>query len=263
MPDRRLYAQFTLDYADSHKIAPLSDGAFRAHVSMVLWSRRMMTDGRIPAAMAAVLARKPRFLAELVSNDPVHPSLVRDEHGDFWLHDFLEHQSSRAAIEARQEVNRANGAKGGQAKAKRTATEPVADSVSESVADFYTETEAETNPLLASLEGGAPPVDNPGEEFAPPARCAAHVGLARPPRCGACKDARLEHEAWQQAHPAAPAQLPARKSAWDVSTHCQHGQILGSCETCVYEASKAEVVIVGPWERSGCDVDAARSPATI
>lgn len=155
MADRRLYAQLTLDYADSHKIAPLSDAAFRAHVSMILWSRRMMTDGKIPAAMALVLAgRKPKVLRELTTNDPEAPSLVQDEAGDYWLHDFLDHQSSRAAIEAKQETNRANGARGGRAKAKRIATESLStldtESPSEAVADSYTESETETTTKTSS-----------------------------------------------------------------------------------------------------------------
>jgi hypothetical protein len=243
MVDRRLYAQFTLDYADSHKIAPLSDGAFRAHMSMVLWSRRMMSDGRIPAAMALVLTRRrPKILVELTSNDPEHPSLVRDEHGDYWLHDFLEHQPSRAEIEAKQATNRANGAKGGQAKAKRIASE----SLSESGADLYTETETKTNPLLASLEGGAPPVDNLGTDPEPSLRCAAHTGHARPPRCGACKDARIEHEAWVERQDAASAP-PPRAPSWDPVTHCEHGQLRGACDACDYEQSRVGTLIRGPW----------------
>jgi hypothetical protein len=230
MADRRLYAQLTLDYADSHKIAPLSDAAFRAHVSMILWSRRMMTDGKIPAAMAVVLAgRRPKVLAELASNDPVQPSLTRDENGDYWLHDFLEHQPSRQAIEAKQQINRENGARGGLAKAKRIASE----SLSEPVPDLYTKTETKTNPLLASLEGGAPPVDN----SEPPLRCEAHTSTARPPACGLCKDARKAHEAWEQRQGATVHQLPPRKPIRHIPGLCDaHRQPEATCEMCEREA---------------------------
>jgi hypothetical protein len=100
--DSRLYAKFALDFADSHKIAPLSDAAFRAYVRMVLWSRRMLTDGKIPGPMALVIAGKPKVLAELTKNDPVPRRWTSTENGDYWIHDFLEHQSSRAQVEARQ-----------------------------------------------------------------------------------------------------------------------------------------------------------------
>lgn len=106
-------------------------------------------------------------------------------------------------------------------------------------------------PLLASLEGGAPPVDNLGTIDEPPLRCPAHLGQARPPRCGACKDARLEHEAWAATHPpAAEAAPPPRRPPWDPETHCEHGQLRGACEACDYEASRSNVVR-GPWDRAG------------
>lgn len=121
--EARLYAKLTLDFADSHKVAPLSDGAFRALVRMILWSRRMLTDGRIPGPMARVFA-KPKQLAELTSNDPVNPSL-RVDGDDYWIHDFLEHQSSKAQVEAMQEASRLNGSKGGRPRnPKGTQTKP-------------------------------------------------------------------------------------------------------------------------------------------
>lgn len=139
MPNEsRLYAKLTLDFADSHKIAPLSDAAFRAYIRMLLWSRRMMTDGVIPAPMARVFATV-KVLSELTGNDPVSPSLIKTDAG-FVIHDFAEHQSTRAEIEAQQERNRANGRAGGQAKAKRLAS----DSPSDSVAKTYTESESQS-----------------------------------------------------------------------------------------------------------------------
>lgn len=144
--DNRLYAQFTLDYADSHKIAPLSDAAFRAHVRMVLWSRRMMTDGKIPGAMAAVFA-KPKVLGELTANDEESPSLVKVGN-DYFLHDFLEHQTSRADIEAQTKRNADNGRRGGQARAKRVASELLSDSQAKS----NTETETETETTSTEVE---------------------------------------------------------------------------------------------------------------
>lgn len=126
-------------------------------------------------------------------------------------------------------------------------------------------------PLLAPLEGGAPPVDKPGEsnphdprpdlssDPEPSPRCAAHADLARPPRCGACKDARLDHERWEIRTLAAEKATTARRPAWDPVTHCEHGQIRGACDACAYEASRAGTVIQGPWGEAPCEADAAGS----
>jgi hypothetical protein len=143
MPNEsRLYAKLTLDFADSHKIAPLSDAAFRAYIRMLLWSRRMLTDGRVPVPMAKVFA-KPSVLSELTGNDPVAPSLTLDG-TDYIIHDFAEHQSTRAEIEAQQERNRENGRRGGQAKAKQLASNSLTDSPSDFVAKTYTESESQS-----------------------------------------------------------------------------------------------------------------------
>lgn len=50
--DRRVWARLTVDFADSPKVAGLSDAAFRTLVEMILWSRKMMTDGVIPSSVA-------------------------------------------------------------------------------------------------------------------------------------------------------------------------------------------------------------------
>ena len=50
--DPRVWARLTVDFADSPKIAALSDAAFRTLVEMILWARRMETDGVIPRTYA-------------------------------------------------------------------------------------------------------------------------------------------------------------------------------------------------------------------
>jgi len=95
--DGRLYAKFTLDFADSPKIAPLSDRAFRELVESVLWSRRIMTDGLIPQRMVRRLFTD-EALAELTSNGSP-ASLLQHDDGSVEIHDFAEHQATRAQIE--------------------------------------------------------------------------------------------------------------------------------------------------------------------
>lgn len=138
--DGRLYAKFTLDFPDSHKVLPLSDKAFRALVEMTIWSRKQMTDG-VLASRLAVAKWSLEVCQELCTNDPVNPSLIEVENG-YLIHDFAEHQDTRAEIEARSERNKAAGRKGGQARAKRSAKRVASESLSETQAETETETES-------------------------------------------------------------------------------------------------------------------------
>jgi hypothetical protein len=135
--DQRLYGKFTLDFPDHPKIAILSDAAFRCLVEATLWSRKQERDGLL-ARRYAVAKWGVEVLQELCCNDDTNPSLIEREEG-WWIHDYAEHQETKADIEDRRERNRVNGQKGGLAKAKRggkrAAKQPASDSVSENVAE--------------------------------------------------------------------------------------------------------------------------------
>lgn len=118
--DSRLYGKFTLDFPDHEKIAILSDSAFRMLVEMTLYSRRMLTDGRVSVRLAH--AKWSQSAAEeLLSNDDGNPSIFVDD-GDYVIHDFAEHQTTKADVEEMREKKRAAGRKGGLAKAKKGAS---------------------------------------------------------------------------------------------------------------------------------------------
>ena len=131
--DERLYGRFTLDFADSPKIAPLSDAAFRALVEMTLHSRRMLDDGFIDARIAA-RKWKRKAIEELCMNDTVSPSVFKVD-GGFQIHDFAEHQQTRADIEKKRVAGRAGGQASAQARASAHA---------EPSSKLLTETESET-----------------------------------------------------------------------------------------------------------------------
>jgi len=141
--DSRLFARFALDFADSRKVLPLSDSAFRCLVEAIIWSRKEESDGWL-ARRLAVAKWSLDDLHELSTNDDLNPSLI--EHEDGWqIHDFAAMQETKAEIEARRERNRIAGQKGGLAKgkqgAKRGAKPPASKTVSE------TEAETETDSL--------------------------------------------------------------------------------------------------------------------
>ena len=112
--DPRVYAVITHDFADSPKMQVVSVEARWALLEMILYSCRMQTDGVLSKRLAA--AKWPLDVClELASNDDEKPSLVETEN-EWIIHDFLEHQTSKAEIEARRKQKQEAGRKGGLAK---------------------------------------------------------------------------------------------------------------------------------------------------
>lgn len=115
--DSRLYANITHDFFESPKIMVLSPEAKLGLLEMILWSCRMQTDGVIDRRVASA-KHLLDVCQELLDNDPETPSLVELENGDFFIHDFAEHQTTRAEIEEIREKRRAAGRAGGLAKSR-------------------------------------------------------------------------------------------------------------------------------------------------
>ena len=151
--DRRVWARLTVDFADSPKVAGLSDAAFRTLVEMILWSRKMMTDGVIPASVArrrwgAKTQTETQSVTEsltdsgthyvtdpvteLCTNHPTSPSLVRTSDGGYIIHDFLDHQESAEEVNARNARNVANGRRGGRPRKTDSKTQSVTESLTDS-----------------------------------------------------------------------------------------------------------------------------------
>jgi hypothetical protein len=137
--DPRLFIKVMLDFAENEKILPLSDAAFRALIEMTLWSRARESDGWL-ASRLALAKWSPEILHELSTNHPTKPSLIASENG-WQIHDYAEHQETKADIEARRERNRLAGQKGGLAKGKRGAKRVAKPSASESPSENVAEIE--------------------------------------------------------------------------------------------------------------------------
>ncbi|MBM6588801.1 hypothetical protein [Brevibacterium sp. RIT 803] len=157
-----LFARLSLDYADHPKIAVLSDEAFRAHVEMILYSRKYMTDGQIAKQIAK---RWPQqALSELQANDTEAPSLLELDSGDYLLHGFEDMQETKQEIEAKRQVRAEAGRKGGRAKKQnakpapsKTPSKVSSNLLSKNVAEIETESETE----LSNKPPVSPPGDNP------------------------------------------------------------------------------------------------------
>lgn len=139
------FARIGLDYADHPKIARLSDAAFRAHMTMILYARRFTTDGRIPKQFAKQFAEQT--LEELLTYDAGKPLLTQDgPDGDYWLHDFADWQETRAEIEEKSQVRRVAGAKGGRVRsqnAKQIAKQNVEQIAKQTDSNLSSKTQAE------------------------------------------------------------------------------------------------------------------------
>lgn len=142
-----LFARFALDYADHPKIGTLSDGAFRLHVTLILYARKYETDGLIKNPVANRLASQwdTDVLTELLTNDEDAPSLVKLDSGDFMLHDYADMQETKAEIAERRGKNAANGAKGGRPKKTQSVTESLTQSGTQTKAETETETYRRTS----------------------------------------------------------------------------------------------------------------------
>lgn len=248
--DSRLYANITHDFFESPKIMVLSDRAKLGLLEMILWSCRMQTDGVIDHRVASA-KHLLDVCQELLENDPETPSLVELENGDFLIHDFTEHQTTKAEIEAIREKRRAAGRAGGLAKsrahaaksskrlasatasakhgAKQTASKPVAKGVAnsskkknkkgggeqaENTANVAPKTDP-TAPTSLDELAAAHAASQPD-----PRRCPEHQHLApgTVPNCGQCAEARRAYDERQTA-----AKADERK---------QRRQAINNCNQC-------------------------------
>lgn len=139
--DTRLFARLDLDYADHPKIVALSDSAFRAHIEMILYARKYMTDGYIPNRVANRVGYES--VSELLTNDEANPSLVKTEDGSYYLHGYEDMNETKAEIESRTRRNAENGKRGGRPKGSKK-TQSVSESVPQSQTHSGTQNKAET-----------------------------------------------------------------------------------------------------------------------
>ena len=244
--DSRLYANITHDFFESPKVMVLSDRAKLGLLEMILWSCRMQTDGVIDRRVASA-KHLLDVCQELLDNDPETPSLLELENGDFLIHDFTEHQTTRAEIEAIREKRRAAGRAGGLAKsrahaaksskrlasatasakasAKQTASKPLAKGVANSSKKKNKKgggEQAENTANAATTNTPTPPTNLDELAAATAARplavngvCQKHpLGNLTHEPCWGCADAKK-----QRAHAEAEAKTQ-RRAAIDACTQC-------------------------------------------
>lgn len=83
---------------EHEKCVDLSDAAWTLWLHGLLYCSRNLTDGRIPEGMLARLSavKNPRKAA----GELVEAGLWDHHDGAWWVHDYLDHQRSKAQVEA-------------------------------------------------------------------------------------------------------------------------------------------------------------------
>jgi hypothetical protein len=95
--DHRTFVRIDEGYDEHHKVMPLSDAAFRAHVEAILWASRNEAKWRIPKPVASKKWRA-KVIAELVD------ARLFDDSGDSYdVHDYLDFNRSAEEIAAFRE----------------------------------------------------------------------------------------------------------------------------------------------------------------
>lgn len=103
------WAKFDDNFADHPKVAGLSDGAFRLHVSGICYCARYLTDGQVPAVQVPRLtpAFNPKHVRELL-----RAGVWQLDDETYHIHDYLEWNTPRAKVLAAQAARREGGRKG-------------------------------------------------------------------------------------------------------------------------------------------------------
>jgi hypothetical protein len=140
--DPRTYIKLHDGMPENHKVVGLSDAAFRLYIEALCWCGRNRSDGKIPDAALRRLG-SAKAQREIDTAGLIHAR----EHGGWEVHDYLEHQRSKAEIEAGLEQRRSAGRNGGLAKSKRTAKENASESLSETASKHVADTDTDTEEL--------------------------------------------------------------------------------------------------------------------
>jgi hypothetical protein len=79
-------------FAEHPKVAAVSDAAFRAHVTAMCYSARLLTDGRVPEAVARSF--RPKVVKELIRGG----LWAKEPTTGYLIHDYLDWNPSRAQV---------------------------------------------------------------------------------------------------------------------------------------------------------------------
>jgi hypothetical protein len=108
------WARFDEEFPAHRKVRPLTDAAFRLHVSAICWSNRNLTDGLIPDDELPYVSdvKNP----EKATGQLELRGLWERTPSGWLIHDYLEFNPPAAFVEAERQKKAAAGRKGAQAR---------------------------------------------------------------------------------------------------------------------------------------------------
>lgn len=119
--DKRTFITVHDGMPEHHKIEALSDKAFRALIDLWCWCSRNTSDGDVPESVW-LKRTTPRVRAELLVD------LVEPRPTGVHMHDYLEHQRSKAEIDELRDKRARAGSMGGKRSAESRARDKWIDS---------------------------------------------------------------------------------------------------------------------------------------
>lgn len=124
MPDKRTFIKLHDGMPDHPKIVGLSDRAFRTLVAGWCYCSRYLTDGHIPRPAWAQIVpgsgtRRGSQVVTNVTRELAAAGLVEEHPEHVEMHDYLDHQRSKAQVEHVQAVRSEAGKQGGRPPGSR------------------------------------------------------------------------------------------------------------------------------------------------
>jgi len=98
------WIKLDVSFARHRKVKQLSDGAFRLHVTSKCHAGEFLTDGFIHFDEISDLTRHKK--TENLVNELLDAGLWETVSDGYQIHDYLEHQESKAQVEARRAADR-------------------------------------------------------------------------------------------------------------------------------------------------------------
>lgn len=168
------------------KVAPLSDAAFRLHITAGAWSAEEGTDGLVPARVVGTLTGAPRGKALVsVLQELVSGGLWEQNDQGYQIHDYLQWNMSAADLAARREAKAHAGKAGGKRSGEQRRSKPEA-AASILLKQTGSKSEAKLKPSPVSVSDPSPdlaeadPKDLTGIPREKPAQSAASAAAELP-----------------------------------------------------------------------------------
>ncbi len=219
-------------FYDHPKVFDAPDCAVALWTRAGTWSARNLTDGFVPAKMPARLCDDP----DTAVRELVRRGLWIRTTGGFQFHDWTDFQPTAESVKTLRQQRSAAGRRGGQAKAALANGKQPPGKSQASASPVAKQNAAPTRPGPKGRGGtgdlqGDQAVTRARED-PPDPQCEDHRGMAEPPPCGRCADARRARERWDLAD--------AERRRTQAQCRRHRGQPADRCGLCRSEALAAE-----------------------